>query len=110
MIPEPCPGCGALYGHVATCPHYQPPVTLDEALDHAGDLITAHEDPRMGPDRCGVTTLGGTGLEWVCIKAPHGKVYTRNTPSPGHHRGDPIYSAAGADAHYFVRRYPNSDH
>lgn len=60
---------------------------------------------------CGVVRIGGTGLEWVCIRPVHAKVYVRRQ---GRRAGDPIFPsgtdrlgrALQADRHLFVRRYP----
>jgi hypothetical protein len=49
---------------------------------------------------CRAMTIGGTGIEWVCIKLVHapddGKIY-------GARRG----VIPTADRHYYVPRYPN---
>lgn len=66
------------------------------------------EDPRVTGDICGVTQIGASGIEWICIKATHGKIYIRKTPSHRHHRGEMIFSNnPQVDAHYFVNRWPN---
>lgn len=68
------------------------------------------EDSRVKGVICGVKRTGPSGIEWVCVKKPHGEVYTRRTSDRTHHRGDPIYSDnPGVDKHYFVNRYPNHD-
>lgn len=75
------------------------------------------EDPRIGPGICGITYVGGTGLEWVCIKAPHDPEYRRRS-TDAHHQGyvsgtnshperPPGVQAPPADRHYFVPRWPN---
>jgi hypothetical protein len=66
------------------------------------------EDQRaQEPGICGVTTIGGTGIEWVCVRSVHAKVYQRRTGDRTHHRGEPIYQDGGkADQHVFVPRYP----
>lgn len=52
---------------------------------------------------CGVTQVGGTGIEWVCIRPVHAKVYTRRRGR----KGEPIFNAnPSADQHYMVPRYP----
>jgi hypothetical protein len=57
---------------------------------------------------CGVISIGGTGLEWICIKPIHGEVYKRRTSGQRYSKGDPFYSTnPSVDQHYFVRRYQN---
>ena len=59
------------------------------------------EDERVKPGICGVTRLGGTGIEWICVRPVHAKVYKRKD-------GRTFFSENyTADQHYFVRRYPN---
>lgn len=61
------------------------------------------------PRQCGVVRIGGTGLEWVCVREVHAKVYIR------HRTGAPIFPSGRqpdgrpvqADRHLFVRRYPD---
>lgn len=57
---------------------------------------------------CGVTTVGGTGIEWVCIRQVHGAVYTRNRGDRNHRKGDVIYSTTpNSERHYYVPKWPN---
>jgi hypothetical protein len=60
-------------------------------------------DPRIKETGiCGITCIGGSGIEWVCIRQVHAKVYNR------HKNGAPIYdNNRRADQHYFVPRWPN---
>jgi hypothetical protein len=60
------------------------------------------EDPRVGAhDVCGVTTVGGTGIVWICIKKVHANLYQSR-------KGKAIYDQnPTADKHYFVVRYPS---
>lgn len=69
------------------------------------------EDPRAKEKGiCGVTFIGSTGIEWICVKKVHAKVYTRNTSGYGYRKGDPIFSSSRtADSHYFVNRWPNRE-
>ncbi len=63
------------------------------------------QDPRVKPGICGVTTTGALGIEWICVKEPHAKIYTRRS---GLRRGAPIFSDnPQGDYHYFVNRWPN---
>lgn len=64
---------------------------------------TLEQDPRAErTGTCGVTTIGGTGIEWICIKKVHAKWEDRHR-APVDSRGNPAQS----ERHYFVRRYPN---
>jgi len=67
------------------------------------------EDPRLNKeDLCRVTTIGGTGIEWICINKVHAEVYQRRSSDKNHKKGDAIFSSAPkADQHYFVPRWPN---
>jgi hypothetical protein len=60
-------------------------------------------DPRAkGTGICGVTRIGGTGIEWVCIRQVHAKVYNR------HKNGAPIYNDnPKTEQHYFVPKWPH---
>lgn len=67
------------------------------------------EDPRaQQPGACRATTIGGTGIEWICIRPVHAKIYYRHSngapifPSGSQHDGRPLQ----ADRHLFVPRYP----
>lgn len=64
-------------------------------------------DPRTeAPGICGVTYIGGTGLEWICIRPVHSKTYQRNNGDRTHNKGDLIYQDGGAaDQHYMVTRW-----
>lgn len=66
------------------------------------------EDPRAQREGiCGVTTMGATGIEWICIKPAHAKIYTRRSGDRTHKKGEVIFSdSPQADQHYFVNRYP----
>lgn len=59
-------------------------------------------DPRTERhDICGVTFIGATGIEWICIKEVHAKIYTSR-------KGKVVYDTnPNADRHYFVNRWPN---
>lgn len=59
-------------------------------------------DPRtLVPGICGVTSVGGLGIEWICIKKVHAKIYHNR-------KGGIIYdNNKNADRHYMVNRYPN---
>lgn len=59
------------------------------------------EDPRaQRPETCRVTTVTGSGREWICIKPVHAKMYRRKD---GRMMED---LNPNADRHYFVPRYP----
>lgn len=74
----------------------------------------------MTADTCGVTRVGGSGIEWVCIRPVHDKAYQRRK-TDAHHHGyvtgtgaqptprtpGAIPRAAPADRHYYVRKWPN---
>lgn len=62
-----------------------------------------NEDPRAKKEGiCGVTIIGGSGIEWICIRPVHAKIYYR------HKNRKPIYSEnPTADQHYMVPRWPN---
>lgn len=68
------------------------------------------EDTRVQNHICGVTKIGSTGIEWICIKTPHAEIYERHSSSSTHPRGGLIFSNnPKADAHYFVNRWPNRE-
>ncbi len=68
------------------------------------------EDPRLEGDICGITHVGPQGIEWICARKPHGKIYTRNKSSNRHRKGDFIFSNnPQVDAHYFINRWPNRE-
>lgn len=63
---------------------------------------------------CGVTFIGSTGIEWICVKPVHNPEYTRK--SPNRNGGRKINGTGGwedrgivapADKHYFANRWPN---
>lgn len=57
-----------------------------------------------------MTVVGGTGMEWVCVRPVHAKVYQRRSSDRTHKKGDPVYSDnKAANAHHFRRKYPNRD-
>lgn len=65
-------------------------------------------------DICGVTFIGSTGVEWICVKQVHNPEYTRNRPGRSGTRkvnGTGGWEDRGivapADKHYFVNRWPN---
>jgi hypothetical protein len=69
---------------------------------------TSEHDPRIKEGICGVTEIGATGIERICIAAPHAKVYIRKTSGKGYTKGDLIFSESPkTDQHYFVTRWPN---
>lgn len=52
-------------------------------------------------DICGVTRTGPTGIEWICVKKVHAKIYQGRN-------GKMVYdNNPGADRHFYVNRYPN---
>lgn len=78
------------------------------------------ENPRAKGEKCRAIYIGGTGIEWICIREPHNKGYKRRTGDLTHRRGEIVYGtgahldgpdrggrAATADQHYFVNRWPN---
>lgn len=70
--------------------------------------MEAVEDPRVREGICGVTHIGCTGIEWICVIPPHAKVYNRRTSSKTHKKGDLIFNTnKKVDQHYFVNRWPN---
>ena len=57
---------------------------------------------------CGVTFIGGSGIEWICIEKVHAEIYYRKSSDRTHRKGALIYSEGfRADQHYFVNRWPN---
>lgn len=76
--------------------------------------MEAVEDPRVHENICGVTRIGATGIEWICIKEPHDKEYKRHS-RPGYSYGtgahpeyaNPMVRAPQAERHYMVNRWPN---
>lgn len=67
------------------------------------------ENPKAKLDGiCRVTKIGPTGIEWICVKPVHDKVYYRRTSDRNHRKGDPIFSNnPSVDRHVFVNRWPN---
>jgi hypothetical protein len=77
-------------------------------------------DPRtQRPEICRVTYVGGSGLEWVCIRPVHAPAYRRRSTDRTHQgevsgtgahpeRFGPV-SAAPADRHWFINRWPNRE-
>lgn len=63
--------------------------------------MEAVPDPRAEKeDICGVTWIGGTGIEWICINPVHDKVYKTK-------RGEYTPSTSPkVHQHYMVPRYP----
>lgn len=60
------------------------------------------EDPRVQKGICGVTKNSGR-FEWICIKRPHARVYSRRS-------GSLVFeNNPNVDRHYFVNRYPNRE-
>lgn len=56
-------------------------------------------------DICGYTRTGPTGIEWICIKEPHDKVYRRHSKG---RRGELIFSNnPSTEHHHMVNRWPN---
>lgn len=73
--------------------------------------MKGQQDPRVTSDICGWTHIGPTGIEWICIKKPHGEVYRRNKSSRNHRRGDLIFSDnPSVDRHYCINRWPNREY
>lgn len=79
------------------------------------DGAAAAQDPRVQPGICGHVEVGGLGIEWVCVREPHGKVYRRRRRS---RHGSPYETdqdqqpprpgeTVQGDRHYMVRRYPH---
>jgi hypothetical protein len=66
-------------------------------------------DPRTEDEGiCGVTFIGSTGIEWVCIAHVHAKAYVRKSSDARHLKGSLIFNNnRRVDAHYFVNRWPN---
>lgn len=66
------------------------------------------EHPDVTRDICGVIHVGGLGIEWICVREVHAKVYIRRKTTKRNHKGDLIYSNNPvADKHYMVARWPN---
>lgn len=60
------------------------------------------EDPRAQKDDiCRLTFIGATGIEWICIRKVHYKIYKgkKNRYIPSNN--------PNVDRHYWVPRYPN---
>lgn len=60
------------------------------------------KNPRTeAPHICGVTQVGSLGIEWVCVKKVHAKIYFR--------RNGKMFedTRPNADRHYFVPRWLN---
>jgi hypothetical protein len=58
-------------------------------------------------DICGLTKIGASGIEWICINPPHDKDYIRRSGDKTHYRG--TYKPSSnpkTDQHYWVNRYP----
>ena len=54
---------------------------------------------------CGVTKIGATGINWICVRKVHDKEYRRRH---GRRSGERIEDNNPAvDQHYFVRRWRN---
>lgn len=72
-------------------------------------MYEAEEDDRVKREGiCGVTRIGPSGIEWICVKQVHGKVYERKTSGRTYKKGDPIFSESMSNfQHYFVNRWPN---
>lgn len=68
-------------------------------------------DPRTQKEGiCGITTIGGTGIEWICIKKVHDTAYVRRSSDMTHRRGSLVFNNnPRSEQHYFVRRWPNRD-
>lgn len=78
-------------------------------------------DPRTEePGICGISYVGATGIEWVCIAKVHDQGYKRKSTDP-HHKGYAYgtgshperyftLQAPPAERHYFVVRYPHRLH
>lgn len=64
-------------------------------------------DKRIREDICGVEFTGVTGIVWICIKAPHAKIYQRHKPRGG--ENGLIFSEHGADRHHYVPKWPNRE-
>lgn len=61
---------------------------------------------------CGITFVGSTGIEWVCIAKPHDEGYRRKTRSgeafgTGSHPERGIYGAPKSERHHMVNKWPN---
>lgn len=71
------------------------------------------------PDSCGVSYIGPTGIEWVCVKPVHDTAYVRRSRdqrgshvaySTGSHPERRMgVQAPSSDRHYFVNRWPNRE-
>lgn len=69
--------------------------------------MDTEEDPRVKEERCRVTRVGPTGIEWICIKPVHAKIYYRKVGDKSHKKGDRIYANnPQVDYHYMVNRWP----
>ena len=66
------------------------------------DDVLEEDERAQGEDLCRVTEIGGTGIEWICIKKVHSKQYKRK----GRYG---VTWSLGSEHHYFVRRYPDRD-
>lgn len=66
------------------------------------------EDPRIKvPGICGVTIMGASGIEWICIRKVHQIVYHRRVSDRSHTRGDMVFAENPNSAfHYVVPRWP----
>lgn len=59
-------------------------------------------DPRVEKEGiCGVTFTGSTGIEWVCVKDTHQKIY------PDKRYGFRLQDNPSVHRHYFVNKWPH---
>lgn len=57
------------------------------------------QDHRVTEDICGVTQIGASGIEWICVMPFHGKVVKQ---------GKVIVERVPAESgHHFINRWPN---
>jgi hypothetical protein len=59
-------------------------------------------DPRADKGNlCGVSFIGSTGIEWICIKPVHAKLRKRKNGRVE------LESNPEVDRHYYVNKWPN---
>lgn len=63
-------------------------------------------------NKCGVSFIGSSGIEWTCIKDVHDVGYDRKTnkkKGAAYGTGGSRERAPTSEQHYFVRKYPNQN-
>lgn len=71
-----------------------------KAQSEAKHLVENHKIPKES-DICGVTIIGSTGIEWICINKPHSIEYVRHSKGTFFETNNPV-----RERHYMVNRWP----